>query len=77
MPERNGRARSEQIRDSLKRMGREFEAVAASTAAVEQFNPHHSKLGDRRGCMTRLQTTRRSMKSLTRIAANRAGSWNN
>jgi hypothetical protein len=38
MPERNGRARSEQISDSLKRMDRDFDAVAESTAAVEQFN---------------------------------------
>lgn len=38
MPEQNGRARIEEIRDTLKRMDREFEAVAESTGTVEQFN---------------------------------------
>jgi hypothetical protein len=38
MPERNGRARSEFIRDNIERMQRDSEAVAESAAAVEQFN---------------------------------------
>jgi hypothetical protein len=38
MPERNGRARSEFIRDNIERMQRDSEAVAESTAVAEQFN---------------------------------------
>jgi hypothetical protein len=38
MPERNGRARNEFIRANIERMQRDTEAVAESTATVEQFN---------------------------------------
>src|SRR5665213_4303375 len=38
MPERNGRARSETIRDSMRAMEGDWKAVADATAAIEQFN---------------------------------------
>jgi hypothetical protein len=38
MPERNGRARSEQIRDTLRTMADDWNAAAEATVAVEQFN---------------------------------------
>jgi len=38
MPERNGRARSEQIRNVLRAMEHDWKAVAEAKATVEQFN---------------------------------------
>jgi hypothetical protein len=38
MPERNGRAGGEQIRESMKCADLEFEAVTESTVAVKEFN---------------------------------------
>jgi hypothetical protein len=38
MPERNGRARVQQIRDKFAAMARDDEALAESTAAVNEFN---------------------------------------
>jgi hypothetical protein len=38
MPEKNGRARSEEIRDTIERMQRDFDAHTEALATVQQFN---------------------------------------
>jgi hypothetical protein len=38
MPERNGRARTEEIRENIMRFDRELEAATEATAVVEHFN---------------------------------------
>jgi hypothetical protein len=38
MPERNGRARSEAIRDTMRAMAADWKSVAEATETVQQFN---------------------------------------
>ena len=45
MPERNGRARSEKIRDTMRALADDWNAAAEATAAVEQFN---ARLADKK-----------------------------